>query len=121
MEGTIRIKNLTGRHKQFRIDHQEVCVKIGRCLCKTGRRGAEALTVHVPGNATSGQLPAAVTLSAEIRRAANGKNPSIEIIGAEPRAKANEEVLDGNTGRGDNRVSGSSKGGTGRDGQKKHR
>ena len=115
MTGMITIENLTGRHLQFRIDHQKVCVKVGQCLCRQGRRSVEALNVHVPGSGRTDPLPPAVGLCPEIKAAANGNRPKIKIHGAEPQAKAAAakptKKKDGETG--------GSKGGTGRKGQNK--
>jgi len=112
MKGMIKIENLTGRHKQFRIDHQQVCVKTGQCLCRQGRRSVEALTIHVAGNSTTGFLPPSVAMSAEIKAAASGNRPQIKIHGAAPQAKAKDKKTGTKGGQ-----AGGSKGGTGRKGQ----
>ena len=115
MTGMITIENLTGKHLQYRIDHQKVCVKTGRCMCRQGRRSVEAFNVHVPGNGRSGPLPPAVALCPEIKKAADGNRPKIKIHGAEPQAQATAKkplkTQDGETG--------GSKGETGRKGQNK--
>ena len=88
MEGMINIENLTGKHLQFRIGHQEVCVKVGRCMCRQGRRSVEAMTIHIQGHGKTAFLPAAVAQSAEIRAAANGNKPTIKIHGHKAKTKA---------------------------------
>lgn len=77
----IIIENLTERHIQYRIDHQVVCVKAGRCLCRKGRRGAVAMSVHVPGGIgrRTGPLNPAVMLLPEAKRDAEGARPKIKI------------------------------------------
>ena len=87
MNGMITIENLTGKHLQFRVNHKEVCVKIGRCLCRKGRRSVEALTIHVPGFGRTAPLFAGVAESQAIKNAANGIKPTIKIVGHVPRAK----------------------------------
>jgi len=125
MEGMIKIENLTGRHLQYRIDHQKVCVKIGRCLCRQGRRSVEAMNVHVPGSGMSAPLPPAVVLCPEIKRDADGNRPKIKIHGAEKKeqaeAKAPEDPGSGKgTGAGTkDGDTGGSKSETGRKGQTK--
>ena len=84
MSGTIIIENLTERHLQYRMDHQAVCVKTGKCMCKKGRRGPVATTIHVPGGIgmRTGPLSPAVALDAQIRKDKTGPNPKILVIGS---------------------------------------
>jgi len=95
---TIRIENLTKRHKQYRIDHKAVCVKVGKCFCQQGRRGAVASAIHVPGGKGSmtGPLHPAVALIPAVAADARGPRPSIKIHGSpapeKPVEKAEEET-----------------------------
>lgn len=109
MSGTIIIENQTGRHLQYRIDHQTVCVKVGKCFCKQGRRGTVTTTIHVPGG--KGQrtlpLPPAVALVPAVKADAKGPNPKIRIIGYEApvteikaKAKADSTKPEGKQGGG---------------------
>lgn len=98
MEGMITIENLTGRHLQYRMDHQAVCVKVGKCFCQKGRRGTVTTTIHIPGGVgvMSAPLPPAVTLIAELKRDASQPNQKIRIHGAKAQVgKAKAKVKAG--------------------------
>lgn len=84
MSGTIIIENLTERHQQYRIDHQAVCVKVGRCFCKQGRRSTVATTIHIAGGIgkKTAPLPPAVATIPEVKRDVSGPHPKIRIHGA---------------------------------------
>ena len=84
MSGTIIIENLTGQHLQYRVEHQVVCVKFGKCFCKKGRRGSVTMTVHVPGGAGMRTEPLNPLLSKvpEIQRDVTGPKPKIKIVGS---------------------------------------
>ena len=84
MSGTIIIENLTERHLQYRIDHQVVCVKVGRCFCKQGRRSNVSTTIHVAGGIgkKTAPLPPAVATIPEVKRDSSGPHPKIRIHGA---------------------------------------
>ena len=100
MNGTIIIENQTGRHLQYRLDHQTVCVKVGKCFCKKGRRGTVTSTIHVPGGKGKRTLPLhpAVALCPAVKADAQGPHPKIKIIGFEakqatkPEAKAKAQA-----------------------------
>lgn len=89
MSGTIIIENLTGRHLQYRIDHQTVCVKVGKCFCGKGKRGTVTTTIHVPGGAgmRTGPLHPAITKIAAVQKDASGVKPKIRILGSEEAPK----------------------------------
>jgi len=89
MEGQIIIENQTERHIQYRIDHQTVCVKAGKCFCKQGRRGLVAGSVHVPGGKGKRSVPLhpAMALIPELKRDLAGRKPKVKLIGHEPTAK----------------------------------
>lgn len=97
--GMIEIENLTERAIEYRIDHQVVCVKAGKCFCTTGRRGSVALSIHIPGGRgrRTAKLDPRVTLSPQIKADASGPQPKIRIIGqaagkvAETKAQASDE------------------------------
>lgn len=78
----IQIRNKTEQHLQYILNHQEVCVKLGRCFCQKTAKGFVAMTVHVPGG--KGQLSAhllsEVAKASAIARDAGGKNAKIEIV-----------------------------------------
>ena len=86
MSGTIIIENLTGRHLQYRLDHQAVCVKFGKCFCRKGRRGSVTTTIHVPGGPGSRTAPLdpSVVLAPQIKADMEGAKPKIKIIGHKP-------------------------------------
>lgn len=92
---TIEIENLTDRTIEYRIDHQTVCVKVGRCFCTKGRRGPVTSSVIVPGKRRTGQLDPSVALIPQVRVDATGPKPKIRIIGAAPAAEMKAQVSDG--------------------------
>lgn len=94
MSGTIIIENLTGRHLQYRIEHQLVCVKVGKCFCKQGRRGTVASSVHVPGGVGSKTAPLhpAVATLPQIQVDARGPRPKIKIHGSKTTEKQAKEA-----------------------------
>jgi len=102
MAGTIKIENRTERHIQYRIEHQIVCVKIGRCLCQKGRRGTVTSSVHVPGGKgkKTGDIPASVLLLPQVLKDAAGMRPRIKIHGTqvEEEVKVETEKPDDETG-----------------------
>ncbi len=81
MSGQIIIENLTERHIQYHLDHQGLCVKVGKCFCKKGRRGNVASSVHVPGGIglRSAPLHSAVALMPQVKKDADGPRPRITI------------------------------------------
>jgi hypothetical protein len=112
MKGMIVIENLTGRHLQYRIDHKAVCVKVGRCLCRKGRRSVEALTVHVPGFGRTAPIFSEVAQCPAIKAAASGNNPTLKIHGHEEKGRTKSATI----GQG---YTASRKASTGRKGQDK--
>lgn len=99
MSGMIEIENLTERAIEYRLDHQAVCVKAGKCFCTQGRRGPVATSIHIPGGKgkRTGKLDPRVTLASQLQADASGPQPKIRIIGqaavkaAEKKAKASDE------------------------------
>lgn len=97
--GTIQIQNLTGRTLQYRVDHQTVCVKAGKCFCKQGRRGPVAASIIVPGGEgrMTAPLHPAMSLIPKVKADASGPRPKIRIVGssagkgAGPQAQGSEQ------------------------------
>jgi len=84
MTGMIELENLTERAIEYRLDHQVVCVKVGKCFCTQGRRGPVASSIHVPGGRgrRTAKLDPRVTLVPQVKADASGPQPKIRIIGA---------------------------------------
>ncbi|MEN6369232.1 MAG: hypothetical protein ABFD77_05990 [Thermotogota bacterium] len=103
MQGKIEIENQTGRAIEYRIDHQVVCTKAGRCFCTSGRRGPVTSSIHVPGGKgqRTGGLDPRVMLIPELKADATGPRPKVKIIGAEAgkvaetRAQVSDEPIEG--------------------------
>jgi len=117
--GQIIIENQTERHVTYRIDHKAVCVKIGKCFCRQGRRSLVAYSFHVPGGKGKRTLPLhpGVTMIPELKRDLGGRKPAMKIVGAKPSEEAAEKLAN-KAASGDKPSSKSGKGKGGKTGQK---
>ncbi len=98
MSGKIIIENRTNVHIQYRIDHQAVCVKAGKCFCKKGARGPVAATVHVPGGVGLKTLPvdSAVAMLSQVK--ADAAEKKIRIHGAKAKVVQEAEPVGNDSG-----------------------
>jgi len=118
--GHIVIENQTGRHIQYRIDHQTVCVKAGKCFCRQGRRSLVAASIHVPGGKgkRSAPLHPGVMLIPELKRDLAGKRPKVKIVGAAPSEEAVKKAAKAKAKEDAQSKPDEKKGGGGKKGQK---
>lgn len=64
---TLTIFNLSNRPRTFELPHQEVCVKIGRCLCRPN--GAPRTIIFAAKRSPHQGIPEYVLLSVRLRAA----------------------------------------------------
>ena len=86
---TIDITNLTDRKKTFRLPHQDVCIKAGRCLCERNM-GSSAL--HIFAHKTVYGVNQAVMHAPDIQAALASVPPEILVKETKARPKIGEKT-----------------------------
>lgn len=90
-QGKIVLVNMTDQPLQYSLGHQEVCVRVGRCFCRRGRRGMQSSSIHVPARGRTSPLDPVVARVPEIKADTGGKRPRLKIIGAKAQPKPKDK------------------------------
>jgi len=118
----VDIHNVTNRMKTFRIPHQEVCVKAGRCYCRNGI----ARSIIVPSHDVARNMDEAFLMAPEVEKALEKKDifikdSKIQVVPGEDESKEDESegtaVI--NAARSKSSTRGRGKRGRGKGGKKK--
>lgn len=71
---TVDVRNMTGQTRIVSLPHQDVCVRAGRCFCSANGSSG---TVHLPANAVTPAVPAAILLAPDMKALLKGSKPAV--------------------------------------------